>query len=164
MDTFLDITSLRSIPSLRGKPPTITAMFTSLQASATSVVAITPALEGKLCHKEPLPQRRRWQVNLFDLIEKINFTLQFGILLQLPRFKQPSTKIWPSIELSSNSTWLLVGGWLFYIQCLPLWGTFGACLEVVWRFEQRTFYIGSWRVKLILACQEVLKWIWPSMN
>ena len=26
--------------------------------------------------------------------------------------------------------------------------------EVVWRFEQRTFYFGSWRVKLILACQE----------
>jgi hypothetical protein len=31
-------------------------------------------------------------------------------------------------------------------------------------FEQRTFYIGSWRVKLILACQEVLKWVWPFMN
>jgi hypothetical protein len=28
---------------------------------------------------------------------------------------------------------------------------FGACMEVVWRFEQRTFYIGSWRAKLILA-------------
>ena len=26
----------------------------------------------------------------------------------------------------------------------------GACLEVVWRFQQRTFYIGS------LSCQEVL--------
>ena len=24
-------------------------------------------------------------------------------------------------------------------------------MEVVWRFEQRTFYIGSWRAKLILA-------------
>jgi hypothetical protein len=24
-------------------------------------------------------------------------------------------------------------------------------MEVVWRFEQRAFYIGSWRVKLILA-------------
>jgi hypothetical protein len=30
-------------------------------------------------------------------------------------------------------------------------------VEVVWRFEHRTFYIGSWRVKLILTCQEVLK-------
>ena len=29
--------------------------------------------------------------------------------------------------------------------------------DIVWRFEQRTFYIGSLRVKLILACQEVLK-------
>jgi hypothetical protein len=26
--------------------------------------------------------------------------------------------------------------------------------SVGWRFEQRTFYIGSWRVKLILACQD----------
>jgi hypothetical protein len=26
-----------------------------------------------------------------------------------------------------------------------------ACMEVVWRLEQRTFYIGSWRAKLILA-------------
>ena len=28
-------------------------------------------------------------------------------------------------------------------------------LRIVRRFEQRTFYIGSLRVKLILACQEV---------
>ena len=28
---------------------------------------------------------------------------------------------------------------------------------VVWRFKQRTFYIDTLRVKLILACQEVLK-------
>jgi hypothetical protein len=34
----------------------------------------------------------------------------------------------------------------------------------VWRFEQGTFFIGSLRVKLILACQEVLGWVWPSMN
>jgi hypothetical protein len=27
----------------------------------------------------------------------------------------------------------------------------GACMEVGWRFEDRTFYIGSWRAKLILA-------------
>jgi hypothetical protein len=37
------------------------------------------------------------------------------------------------MELSSNSTWLLVEGWLFYIQCFPLWGILGACVEVVWR-------------------------------
>ena len=30
-------------------------------------------------------------------------------------------------------------------------------MRLVWIFEQRTFYIGSLRVKLILACQEVLK-------
>jgi hypothetical protein len=33
-----------------------------------------------------------------------------------------------------------------------------AYLEViVWKFEQGTFYIGLLRVKVILACQEVLK-------
>ena len=29
--------------------------------------------------------------------------------------------------------------------------------SVVWRFKQKTFYISSLRVKLILACQELLK-------
>ena len=28
---------------------------------------------------------------------------------------------------------------------------FGACLESVWKFERRTFYIGSLEAKLILA-------------
>jgi hypothetical protein len=50
------------------------------------------------------------------------------------------------IKLSSNSTWLLVKSWLFCIQ------------------EQRTIYMGQLRVKLILACQEVLKWVWSSKN
>ena len=34
---------------------------------------------------------------------------------------------------------------------------FDACLEVVWAFKRRTFHIDWSRVKLILACQEVLK-------
>ena len=34
---------------------------------------------------------------------------------------------------------------------------FGKFLVNAWRFEHMTFYIGSWRVKLIFACQEVLK-------
>ena len=51
----------------------------------------------------------------------------------------------------------LVGSWLCCIQHLPCLVSCGACLEVVWRFERRTFYIGSLRVKLVLACQEVLK-------
>ena len=33
---------------------------------------------------------------------------------------------------------------------------FGACLEGVWRFEQRTFQSGSSEVKLVWAYQEVL--------
>ena len=65
---------------------------------------------------------------------------------------------------SCNSTRLLVGSWLFCIQHLPYLVSCGACLEVVWRFERRTFYIGSLRVKLVLACQEVLKRVRLSMN
>ena len=40
----------------------------------------------------------------------------------------------------------------------------GVCLEiVVWSFEQRTFYIGSLRVKFILTFQE-MKWVALSSN
>ena len=53
----------------------------------------------------------------------------------------------------------LAGSWLFCIQYL-------SCSESVlvhaWRFEQRTFYFESFRVKLILACQEVLNSITTS--
>ena len=38
------------------------------------------------------------------------------------------------IELSSNITCLLGGSWLLYIHCLPCLASFGACLEVCWRF------------------------------
>ena len=57
----------------------------------------------------------------------------------------------------------VVSSWLFnqYNTFHVQWD-FGACLEVVWRFALRAFYIGSLRVKL-LAYQEVLKWVWPSM-
>ena len=41
------------------------------------------------------------------------------------------------IELSSNITWLLDGSWLFCIHCLPCLVSFGACLEVCWRFGWR---------------------------
>jgi hypothetical protein len=68
------------------------------------------------------------------------------------------------LESSSNSSWLLVGSWLFCLQNLPclvsFWCMRGGSVEV-WT---KKFYFGSCRVKLILACQEVLKWVWPFMN
>ena len=67
------------------------------------------------------------------------------------------------LELSFNSSWHLVGSWLFCLQTVHVWYVFGACVEVVWRFEQRT-YIGSWRAKLILAPLGTPKWVWSSMN
>ena len=68
------------------------------------------------------------------------------------------------LELSTNSTCVLVGSWLFCIQ-LSMFGKFSVTsLEAVWRFEWRTLYVSSLRVKLVLECQEVLKWVWPSTN
>lgn len=42
------------------------------------------------------------------------------------------------IEVSSNTTWLLGGSWLFCIHCLPCLVRFGTSLEVCWRFGWRT--------------------------
>ena len=53
---------------------------------------------------------------------------------------------------------LLVGSWLSSQTTPSMFGeVFGACKEIVWRFEQRTFYFGSLRVQLSFICQEVLK-------
>ena len=69
-----------------------------------------------------------------------------------------------TLELSSNSsTWFLVGSWLL-LKAFHVCYIFGACLEVEGVFEQRTFFISLVRVKLILACPEVLKWDRSSMN
>ena len=62
-----------------------------------------------------------------------------------------------TLDLSSNSTWLLVGSWLFSIPNLPCSVSLWCILGVVWRFEQRTFYIGSLWVMSILACQKGAK-------
>ena len=53
---------------------------------------------------------------------------------------------------------MTVGGVVcFASNTLIVWQVFITCVEVEGRFEQRAFYIGSLKVKLILACQEVLK-------
>ena len=52
---------------------------------------------------------------------------------------------------------MTVGGVVcFASNTLNVWQVFITCVEVEGRFEQRAFYIGSLKVKLILACQEVL--------
>ena len=48
MLTLRDITSLRSMPALRGKPPTMTAMSTPLHAVSRSVVATTSVVRQQL--------------------------------------------------------------------------------------------------------------------
>ena len=68
--------------------------------------------------------------------------------------------------LSSNSTWLLVGGWLFciyqHLSCFESFRCiFGGNL-VMRRIECTTFYFSSLGIELIFTChQEVLKWVWP---
>ena len=65
------------------------------------------------------------------------------------------------LELSSNSSWVLVGSWLFCLQN-------PSCLEVMWRFEQRTFYIISLRVELIFStywiCQNEFDPQWTDIG
>ena len=69
------------------------------------------------------------------------------------------------IDLSSNSTWLFLRSWLFCIhQHLLCSVSFWCMLGGIVKIWTRTFYIGSLRVKLIMACQEVLNWVWLSMN
>lgn len=48
----------------------------------------------------------------------------------------------------------------------PMFGKFLVhARRVEWRFERRTFYIGSLRFKLVVASnQEVLNCVWPSVN
>ena len=63
------------------------------------------------------------------------------------------------IERNGTFRWEL-GVLHTYFPCsLSFW-----CVLRVWRFKQRAFYINSMRVKIILACQEVLKRIWPSFK
>ena len=67
------------------------------------------------------------------------------------------------IESSSNSKFLICRELVVLhitICSVSLW----CKLEVVWRFERRTFFIDSMRVNLIWACQEVLKRVLPSMD
>ena len=40
---------------------------------------------------------------------------------------------------------------------------FTSVWRLVWRFLRGTFYLGPWKIKLILACQGVLKSVWPSL-
>ena len=62
-----------------------------------------------------------------------------------------------TLELSIIST-VDLGGKLDVLHTqFSMFQVFGACLESVWRFARKTFYIGSIRPKLILACKEVLR-------
>ena len=63
-----------------------------------------------------------------------------GTYFQTFAFKLGVQKIHRILELSSNSTWHLIGSWLFCIQYLSM---FEGSVD----FEQGTFYIGSLRVK-----------------
>ena len=61
-----------------------------------------------------------------------------------------------SLELSFNSTVVSVASGLFCIQHFPCAVCLQRMLGSECGFEQRTYYTSSCRVKLILACQEVL--------
>ena len=75
-----------------------------------------------------------------------------------PSFKDPEPNVNPTqhdlgLELVVLHTTFIMFAWFLV-----------ACLEVMWRLEQRTFYISSLKVKLNLTYQELLKWVPPSMS
>ena len=59
-------------------------------------------------------------------------------------------------SFNSKSFWSGVG--CYTAKTFHLGQAFGIC------FAQRAFYYNQSRIKLILVCQEVLKWVWPSVN
>jgi hypothetical protein len=63
-----------------------------------------------------------------------------------PKIHKTCPKI---IELSFDSTGLLIGNWSFCIQHPSRLVGFWCRLKVMWRLERRTFYITSLRVKPI---------------
>jgi hypothetical protein len=73
---------------------------------------------------------------------------------------------WRTLELSSNSTWLLVGSWLFCLQNLPclvsFWCMRGDSVEVwtkkiLYRFiKGQTHFCTSWPAKMSLTFHELI--------
>ena len=59
------------------------------------------------------------------------------------------------------STWFLLGCWLFCIQELSCLVSFRCMLGGSVEVWTKTFYLSSLSIKLMLACQEVLKWDCP---
>ena len=66
-----------------------------------------------------------------------------------------------------DSKGLFVRSLLVCIQHLPcsvsFWSILGGSVEVYTKIIEDSC-IASLRIKLILACQEVGRWVWPSMN
>jgi hypothetical protein len=53
-----------------------------------------------------------------------------------------------------NTTFVIFSKFVVHARRYVVWGM----------LEQRTFYIASLRIVLIMACQEVLPQVWPLMN
>ena len=68
------------------------------------------------------------------------------------------------LSTSNNLTqWLF--DWLNTLSVIFRKCVLHARRYVVWRMlKERTLYIASWRIALVMACQEVLPQVWPLMN
>ena len=81
------------------------------------------------------------------------YFLFFECWLEIPDNIKLSTKLW-TLELSFNSNEF---GRVLLVKPSMFGKLEVHMLEVVWRFEPITFYVGELRVKLILAPHVVLK-------
>jgi hypothetical protein len=72
-------------------------------------------------------------------------------------------QFWAALEWLSNSTWLLIRSWLSW-KLHPTPSMFSKFWKEVVSVEVWDKERSMLRGKLILAFQEVLHWVWPSMN
>ena len=100
------------------------------------------------------PQPAIWRRNSLSWIE-IN-----GPIIVSNKIARNKMEILHSGVILYLYFWLGVG--CFAYTTFHFWKLSSASLEVVWRFQWKAFNISSFRVNLVLACQEVLNEFGPQ--
>ena len=69
----------------------------------------------------------------------------------------------PNRSILFVQTGVLVRSWLFRLQNFPcLRKVLDACLGWLWRLQQRTSYVGSLGVELVVQPFTMQNWVWPT--
>ena len=87
-----------------------------------------------------------------------------GWIMELKEYNHTSCNFlalhitWQLDGVGTPLIWWVKLCWLSCIENFSWLASFGACLELVWSFEQRTYYINSLGAKSNLASLGMLKW------